>query len=183
MTTIDRAWTRLPESPGTLIPLIHELVRYAATPVEPPRNVLVGGQLLAEVTSFPRNLALVRPDGTRTALEGEPEPIGPGAWRLPPVDQTDRVGSYRIELEGGAALPFAVQFDPREGDLGRLALNELPGIHPALVPSGSDAGGRDDADEGSKQGELWRLLAALVLAILVAESAWAAWLGWKRRLV
>ena len=184
LTSIDRAWTRVPESPGTLIPLVHELVRYAARPPAPARNVSVGDQLLAEVSSFPRNLAVIRPDGTRASLEGEPESIGPGSWRLPPFDATDRVGVYTIEVEGDRSLPFAVQLEPGEGDLARIALSDLPAIHPALVPSGPDAASRQDGDQRSpRKGELWRLLAALALAALVAESAWAAWLGWKRRLV
>lgn len=183
LTTIDRAWTRLPESPRTLVPLVHELVRYAAAPAERPRNVPVGAQFVAEVQSFPRGLTLTVPDGTRTGLVGEPEPVGPGTWRLPPVADTKRAGLYAIEIEGGERLPFAVQLDPREGDLERLALDELPGIHPALVPGGRGADADGPGDElGAEKGELWRLLAALALAALVAESAWAAWLGFRRRL-
>jgi hypothetical protein len=182
LTTIDRAWTRLPESPRTLVPLVHELVRYAAAPEERPRNVPVGAEFVAEVQSFPRGLALMLPDGTRAGLAGEPEPAGPGTWRLPAVADTKRAGLYAIEIEDGERLPFAVQLDPREGDLERLAPEELPGIHPALVHGGRGADAEDPGDDlGPEKGELWRLLAALGLAALVAESAWAAWLGFRRR--
>lgn len=186
LTTIDRAWTRLPESPATLIPLIHELVRYAARPEEPARNVPVGAPLQAEVDGFPRALTLVRPDGTTAALEGEAEPVGAGgSWRLPPVTATERAGLYRIDVAGAGdgleRLPFSVQFDAREGDLARLAPGELARIHPVLM-AGDDSAARDrDDGQASHRGELWRLLAALVLAALICESLWAAWLGWKRR--
>jgi hypothetical protein len=122
------------------------------------------------------------PDGTRAGLAGEPEPAGPGTWRLPAVADTKRAGLYAIEIEDGERLPFAVQLDPREGDLERLAPEELPGIHPALVHGGRGADAEDPGDDlGPEKGELWRLLAALGLAALVAESAWAAWLGFRRR--
>ena len=182
LTTIDRAWTRLPESPRTLVPLAHELVRYAASPVRPEYNVDVGGRLVAEVAAFPRAVVVVRPDGSRRSLDGEPTPLGPLTWRLPAVADTERAGLYRLEIEGLESIPFAVRIDPEEGDLDRLTREELVALHPALVPvtAGERAVARDD--DASRRGELWRLLAALALAALVAESLWAAWLGWKRRI-
>jgi hypothetical protein len=182
LTTIDRAWTRLPESPRTLVPLVHELLRYAAAPHQPARNVPVGAEFAAEVASFPRSLVLATPDGSRTPLAGEPEPVGPGTWRLPPVADTARAGLYAIELEGAERVPFAVQLDAREGDLQRLTGHELTSIHPALVPGGDSEADGADGSRGAEKGELWRLLAAVALAALVAESAWAAWLGYRRRL-
>jgi hypothetical protein len=68
-TSIDPEWTRLPESPKTLVPLIHEWFRYAARPITPPRNVAVGAAIVAEVATFPRNpsLALARRIAARAA--------------------------------------------------------------------------------------------------------------------
>jgi hypothetical protein len=182
LTTIDRAWTRLPESPRTLVPLVHELVRYAASPDQPARNTPIGGQLVAEVTNFPKSVSVVRPDGTRRSLDGDPEAVGPLAWRLPVVADTERAGLYRIEIEGAGTIPFAVRIEPGEGDLDSLSHGELDTLHPALISV--DAGGDvlEGDDDASRKGELWRLLAALVLAALVAETLWAAWLGWKRRI-
>jgi hypothetical protein len=182
LTTIDRAWTRLPESPRTLVPLVHELVRYAASPDQPARNTPIGGQLLAEVPSFPRSVTVVQPDGARRALEGEPEPVGPLAWRLPPVADTEQAGLYRLEIEGAESIPFAVRIDPAEGDLESLPQAELDALHPALISIDSESARTVNDDDASRKGELWRLLAGLVLAALVAETLWAAWLGWKRRI-
>lgn len=182
-TTIDADWARVAESPRTLVPLVHEWLRYAGKPSAPERNVDVGQAFAGEVETFPRVRSVVRPDGTRRPLEGEPVTLAPGLWRLPPVLETERVGVYGIELEEGAVLPFAVRFDARESDLARLGEGELAALHPVFVPGGarpSSAAVLDDPD--ASQGELWRWIAALCLAALVAESLWAAWIGRRRAL-
>ena len=96
------AWTRLPESPRTLVPLAHELLRYAARPSGPSRNLAPGEPIQAEAPSFPRVLALSRPDGSRDVLDGVAEELPGGRWRLPmiPGKETERAGLYRIEMDG-----------------------------------------------------------------------------------
>lgn len=182
-TSIDPEWTRLPESPRTLVPLVHEWTRYAARPAAPSRNVALGAALLAEVNTFPRTPALVLPDGSRRPLESAPETAGPGTWRLAALGATERAGLYKLELEGASALPFAVQFDAREGDLDRMGANELASLHPALVAVGRDDGPRTkDDDEPARQGELWRPIAIACFVALALETLWAAWVGRSRRL-
>jgi aerotolerance regulator-like protein len=183
LTSIDADWTRLPESARTLVPLVYDLVRYAGQPRPPQRNVAVNEPLQAEVASFPRKLTLLQPDGSRRSVPGEPQPSGPGAWALPAIAATERAGLYQLELEGAPSIPFAVQLDPREGDLDRLGPNELSAVHPALVLVGSTSSERPD-EEGSQpeRGELWRPIAAACLAFLVLESLWAAWVGRSRRI-
>jgi hypothetical protein len=182
-TTIDADWARVAESPRTLVPLVHELLRYAGTPRAPERNVDVGAPFAAEVERFPRVRAVLRPDGTRRPLEGEPVTVAAGLWRLPPVLETDRAGLYGIELEDGETLPFAVRFDRRESDLARLDEAELAALHPVFALAGARQGGSSAGDESQpSQGELWRWIAALCLAALVAESLWAAWIGRRRAL-
>jgi hypothetical protein len=182
-TTIDPLWTRVPESPRTLVPLVHELLRHAASTPSSPRNVAPGDTLAAEVSAFPRNPHLVRPDGTRRPLEGEPEQVGTGHWKLPvvPGKETEHVGAYRIEMEGLPPLHFAVQLDPLEGDLDRLSPAELDALHPAFTTFRAGSGGHKDADRLAPQrGELWRWLALGCLIALVLESLWAAWIGARR---
>jgi hypothetical protein len=182
-TSIDPEWTRLPESPRTLVPLIHEWVRYAARPATPARNLAIGAALIAEVNAFPRSPSLVLPDGSRRALENAPATAGPGTWRISALGATDRVGQYKLELEGASALPFAVQFDARESDLERLAPNELAGLHPALSAVGRDDGPhKNDDDQPARQGELWRPLAIACFVALALETLWAAWIGRSRRI-
>jgi hypothetical protein len=186
-TTIDPAWTRLPESPRTLVPLAHELLRYATRTSGPPRNLAPGEPLAAETASFPRALALSRPDGSRTPLDGVPVEQPGGRWRLPtvPGKDTEKAGLYRIEMESAGsragALAFAVRMDPSEGDLERLAREELSSLHPALVavaPGDRGASGIDP--DAFQRGELWRGVAMACLAALVMESLWAAWIGRRR---
>lgn len=183
-TTISTRWTRLPESPRTLVPFVHELVRHAAGHESAPRNVAPGTPLVAEVDAFPRGLELVRPDGSRRALDGEAQDVGAGRrWRLPavPGKDTERVGLYRVTSEGGPSVPFAVQFDALEGDLDRLTPAELARWHGALVPV--DANARSSGDAGAarpERGELWRGLAIACLVCLVCETLWAAFLGRRR---
>ncbi len=182
-TTIDNAWTKLPESPATLVPLTHELLRYAGRGSEPSRNVPVGTALVAEVSAFPRGLSVVPPDGSRRSLDGEPTQIGEGLWSLPAVGPTDQVGTWTIEREDAPDIVFSVQLDPAESDLLRISGDELETLHPALHLAGADeSSGSDDPDEDPRRGELWRWLAFLCLAALVAETLWAAWIGFRRRI-
>lgn len=178
-TTIDPLWTRLPESPATLVPLVHEWIHDAATPPEAPRNLVPGTPLSAEVTRFPRNVTLVRPDGARRALDGDPRSAREGFWTLPvvPGKDTESKGVYRIEMDGAPPVSFAVEIDPLEGDLERITPNELVGMHFRLTSDErpADEGGRTD-----RRGELWRGLAIACLVALVLESLWAAFLGRKR---
>jgi hypothetical protein len=179
-TTIDPAWTRLPESPATLVPLVHELLRYAASQPEPPRNVTPGTPLSAETEQFPRNVVLVRPDGARRALDGEAANLPGGRWKLPAVQSkdTEAAGVYRIEMDGGKPISFAVGVDPLEGDLERISAADLHALHPAFVASDDVAD--DGTSEPQRHGELWRPIAIACLVILVLETMWAAWLGVKR---
>ena len=181
-SSIDDAWTRIPDSPATLVPLVHELLRSGAR-AETPRRNLAPGEPLEVVTSvYPRSPVLVRPDGSRRALEGEPRQENGGRWKLPPVPgaETERLGAYRIERESAPSIPFAVQLDAREGDLERLAPEELSGVHRALRTLARES--KDAADlRRPERGELWRGLAIGCLAFLVLESLWAAFLGRRRR--
>jgi hypothetical protein len=181
LTTIDRAWTRLPESPRTLVPLVHEWLRVAATPAAPPRNLAVNASIVAELPSFPRSPVLILPDGSRRAIDGAPEPSGPGSWRLIAPAATDRAGLHRLELEGATPVPFAIQADAHEGDLERLGANELASVHRTLVAAGQTSARTSSEDETPRQGELWRLLAIACLTALGLETLWAAWIGRSRR--
>ncbi len=181
-TSIDDAWTRIPDSPATLVPLVHELLRYGARAERPRRNLAPGEPLEVVSTVYPKNPVLVRPDGSRRALEGEPKQETGGRWKLPgiPGADTERIGAYRIEREGAAPIPFAVQLDAHEGDLERLAPEELSGLHRAYQTLAGEKHGSDDARR-PERGELWRWLAIGCAAFLVLESLWAAFLGRRRR--
>lgn len=182
-TTINPDWTYFAGLGKTFVPFVIELVRYAGRAEATDRNYAPGATPRLELTEFPRSPELVRPDETRRSLDGDPESTAAGTWNLPPLDPSDtrRAGLYAIDLESGAAEPFAVQLDPEEGDLARIGPTELDNLHNALEPARpSQKGG---ANQPRSQGEIWRWLAILCLAALVAESLFGAWLGSKRRVV
>lgn len=183
-TTIDPAWTRLPQSPATLVPLVHELLRHLRAGDEAPRNLAVGTPIAAEVAAFPRGIALARPDGTKKPVDGEPEALPGNRWKLPVVSGRDveASGLYRVETEGAGVLAYALELDPFEGDLDRLSLDEVAAVHPALVAVHDEGSSGGDADaDAPRRGELWRPIAALCLGFLVLESLWGAWIGRRRR--
>ncbi len=180
-TSIDKDWTRLPESPRSLIPFIHELLRDAGQSRAPKRSIAVGQNISIEVDHFPRNPKVYRPDGVGRNLDGDALDLGRGMWLLPELPQADKSGLWRIELEN-ETLAYSVQFDALEGDLARLNANELADIHPALVPlvpTGDD--GDTDGDHRNRSGELWRGFAKFCLAALILESLWASFIGRRRR--
>jgi len=180
-STIDADWTRMPESPRTLVPFVHELVRYAGTQSGREPNLEVGSSYAARVESFPRKLMLLSPDGTRRPIAGEATTLGPGSWMLPAVTATERAGLYMIELEGREGLPFAVALDTRESDLSRMSAPELLALHPVFRMAGAASGPlRGDDTQSDQKGELWRLIAGLTLACIVLETLWAAWIGRTR---
>jgi hypothetical protein len=178
-TSLDVAWTRLPESARTLVPLAHELVRHAGR--GPLRRTVVGlgAPLHPEFPRFPREPVWSGPEGQRRSLGGEPSQLPGGRWSVPAITETRRAGLYRVEAEGEAAVVFAVQADPREGRLERLPPQLLSNLHPTLRAAGGESR-RDEGAEDPARGELWRGIAAACLLALVAESLFSAWLGWRR---
>ncbi len=187
-TTIDIAWTWIPRAGATLVPLVHELVRYAGRRGSVERNLAPGASIRVEVAAFPRNPEVVRPDGSRRPVDGEPIELGSGAksrWRVPEIGGQDTrvAGLYRLELEGGRAESFAVQIDPDEGALERATPSEINALHPALIAleAGQKGADRDDA-ANPRSGEIWRWLALAALIGLVLESLWGAWIGYRRRI-
>ncbi len=179
-STLDPAWTRLPLSPRTSIPLFHELVRAGGTLRGPAREVELGSPLIAEVDLFPRSPVVVRPDGTRRSLEDEPRELAGGRFRLNLVERAEESGVWQLETEEGPARPFAVLVDPAEGDLERLEPSALPQLHPALSLLDRELASADADSPVAAQGELWRFAAAACLAALVLDSLLGAFLGFRR---
>ena len=182
-TSIDDDWTRIPEVAATLVPLVHELFRHAGREPLAQRNVAVGTSIALEVDEFPRSPMLVPPGGTRRRLDGEPRQLAKGLWSLPPIENLDRTGLWAVELEGGSEIPFSVQFDVHEGDLERIAPDDLEASHDVWrIHEASDDSEELGQDTDAARGELWRLLAGICLLALICETLWAAWIGHGRRL-
>jgi len=179
-TSIDGDWNAFPRSPATLVPLAHELLRTGGLGQIPPRNAPVGASVALELETFPRASVLVRPDGTRTPLDLVPREIADDLWALGPIGPLDHAGAWRVETEGSAPSWIGSQMDPSEGDLERLSGAELEALSPTWRLYEGSADSEDDEDP-LERGELWRWLAGAALALLVAETLWAAWIGRGRR--
>ncbi|MDP6838996.1 MAG: BatA domain-containing protein [Planctomycetota bacterium] len=184
-SSLDPSWTRLPESPASLVPLTHELLRHLARRREPARNGAPGATLALESPTWPRSPQWSGPDSTRRPLEGEATQTPVDTWLLPALEgpQTARAGAYHFILDGGAQEAFAIQSDPAEGDLARLTLAELGTVHRALTPVDGQARERNATADHDAEGELWRWLAAAALCAVALETLLAAWLGTRRRLL
>jgi hypothetical protein len=182
-SSIDADWNRLAESPSSLVPLVHELLRWAATPPRGERNLPLGASFSAEVPVFPRSAALVRPAGGRAPIEGQSQAVSDSLWRLPSVGPLNEAGLWRVEVEGAPRQHLAVQIDAKEGDLERIDPEELARSHRTWQLTGRRAGeGQRPEPEESERGELWRALALAALLALIGETLWAAWIGRGRRL-
>lgn len=181
-TSIDADWTRLPQSPKTLVPLAHEWLRHAARRPLPPVNVDVGDALVVETDGFPRQPVAILPDGRRREVDADPVDLEGERWSLMIEPDADVPGIWSAEVAGEVVAHFAVGFDSAEGDLVRYSGAELESIHPVLVASRSGGESREDAGASqARSGELWRPLIALVLALLVIESLYSALIGSRRR--
>jgi Aerotolerance regulator N-terminal len=178
-STLDAAWTRLPESPRSFVPFVHELCFYAGRRPGAVRNVALGRPLRAELLGFPRAPQLERPDGSRSPLTSEPKALDERRWSLELSPAARRVGVWKLLLEGQSDELFSVGFDAREGQLDRLAGNLLSSLHPAL-----DARAESEDSTGptleNAGGEWWRPLALLCLLMLVGEALLSGWLSYRR---
>ena len=98
------------------------------------------------------------------------------------VDETDRAGYYAVSWESPGVGPtmnqrtFAVNPDPAESDLTKVADGVIGAAMEPLAVTVTRVG--DAAGDGvSGDRELWRGALLAVLAMVVVESALAAWVG------
>jgi len=182
-STLSKRWNLVPQSPGTFVPLVHELVQHLGRRPAAERTVAPGTPVRLISDTFLRGPELVRPDGQTRALAGDAVEREDGRWGLPevPPSDTERAGIYEVRAAGAPAERFAVALAAREGDLARATAREVEALHPALRVRTGEERAANTGGGAAKSGELWRLLAALALACLVLESLWGAWIGRRRR--
>ena len=171
-TTVDRDWTDLPIRPGFL-PLLREAARHlvGASDDEGAASALVGEPRLLSFTGGAQAVEVRRPDGSVWVGKrghGEASIMFAG---------TDQIGIYRVrsaDADGTfAAQPaqdFAVNLDPRESDPTRLAAEKRPD-RVAAARTGS-------AKPPKHRVELWHMLSALLIGVVLLESVLT--LRWRR---
>jgi len=178
-SSLDPAWNRLALSARTLVPFAHEIVRHAAHRDPPRRTLGIGAMIQARFETFPRNPVLTAPSGARRPVEIDPVELQ-GGFELGPIAGADRAGVWRVDTDTGERAVFAVQADPREGNLERLGSAALADLHPALAAVNLARAADDGAAAPLAGGELWRPIALACLLALIAESLFAAFLGRRR---
>jgi len=181
-TGAGRRWSNFPISPAYVV-FLHEALPYLATRDETSRNLAIGEPFrrILPAEQFAPRVLLVRPtgDGVPVALE-EREDRKSFDLR---IDGQSRPGAYELRFGGlgeeeGRSEWFAVNPDPREGDLTLLAADVLVESYPALTLAEERREVVSDAD--ATTGDLWMPLFWTVLALLVAESALARFFGDRR---
>lgn len=191
---ISSSWNRLAESPKTFFPLFFELFRYLTAGESKERDLLVLDSIPLRNARFPRKVSWIDSTGSRRNIDATPQNAekesGGEMYVLPPITETQRPGVYATEMEiaSGASgtttekTYFAVNVEPKEGDLERLTAEMVPGFFPGMAVAWS-AGG-DSAPAAPAQpkdrGEIWTELVIAGISILALESLLAAWFGRRR---
>ncbi len=204
----DRRWSRIAESVKTFIPFLFDVLHAVASPDTDSQNLEVGRLLRTEVRGFPRRAVVTDPLGRAHDVAATARPVGrddapaTGAAPIAPPptgsaadryvvshSATDRPGLYTLEVDAtgavgmtaATAMRFAVGLQSEEGDLSRAATasltTALPGVD-VKIATGTESESLP-VSEGPRS-EIWRVLAACALAVLVLESALATWFGRRR---
>lgn len=171
------------------LPLLHPMAHWLSHPAVDPFNVMVGGRLSAIVKKRPSELAVVLPEragGGKVPIAKESRPMRAGLFALPPFTQTDHAGIYTFEMNLGETgsteqvhLPFAVNPDPKEGELSYFnhsTLREKLGIENIFTAMPDD----DAKNEDSGSAELGPFLLYLVLLFILGEASWARFVSRRR---
>ncbi|MDG3008270.1 BatA domain-containing protein [Paludisphaera mucosa] len=188
-TTADRTGNDWPVEPSFVL-AIREAVKGVARATSTANTIAAGDPILRIVHSSHEvtNARLTPPGGTEPlSLAAVPMPDDPTDDRGPgfsiDLPDTRRAGVYRLSWEegplGAREDVFAANPDPRESQLERIESGEVKKL---LEPLNVEVvAARGDVESFAATGrEIWRDLAAALLVLLVAEAAFAAWVGRSR---
>ena len=189
-SSFNQDWTDWPVLPSYL-PMAHELLRFAAT--SPDRHTLRVGDALEEIYPVARigsKVPIGGPDGLSASAVVQ---AGDETGVLRFAD-TGVSGLYRLGGSGDAATVFAVNVPEStrgggsESDLARVEYSKLKDIGSKIQIAGSPGDLAFEAVDGGlvvmaprpHGPTLARWIFSLVLFLLVAEIAYAWWIGPSR---
>lgn len=191
-TSADNSWAMFADQNHVLayLPLVQELATRLTLPDPAEFNLRVGDRLRRATRTIPSAMAVIAPSGQRVALEGTASEREYGEYVLPTFDRTHEPGLYQLELEfplaSGAGLDagrresvmYAVNVDVAESDLTRIDVRRFPELFPGVKAEiVSEVPGERAQIEKSREGDLWRPVLWIVLAMVVAEMIVAFWFG------
>ncbi|MFQ5956384.1 MAG: BatA domain-containing protein [Candidatus Brocadiales bacterium] len=171
-STIDRGWTDLPVKP-LFLPLVQQICRYMTNNLieTTARDILVGDDW--ELPFYTRNKAdtieVLDPKGNL----GRPMPKQTTLGMSLIFPETHFPGVYKLRT-GDTPFPFAVNVDPKEGNLlkiGKKELEDALGREKVSYRMSSPIKGAEGVIEGRR---LWSelLFAALCLLCMEALVSW-----------
>ncbi len=165
-STLDRDWNDLPIHPGFL-PLVQQSARYLArAPLrEPEPPGVVGRVRELELVEGDQRLEIARPSGKKIAVDASrltgrryafAGAVEPGIYRVAVAGQS---GALRAR----PTLSFAVNVDPAESDLAKLAAGDA--ALPRVAGVGAAAG-----EVPKRRQPWWHWMAAGLLGLLCLEA-------------
>ena len=177
-TPLDADWNMMPLYPFYL-PFVQSMVRYAAAPALPPRNLLPGQALLASFEAAVEEVRLERGGerlrdiaitggGTQVRFE---DTTRPGVYRL----------SARLQMPGNPTriLHYTVAAPREESDLSPLLpeqWNQLRAMSFGMMNPAQEAISRSVASQRSGS-ELWLPLLLAAIGLGLCEQFLARWWG------
>ncbi|MEE8143106.1 MAG: hypothetical protein V3T77_08400, partial [Planctomycetota bacterium] len=180
----DRTWSNFPISPAYVC-FLYEVLPHLVARRDVRRNLQINEPftrvLLAE--EFARRVLLLPPDGGAVPLALEERPDHRSF--LLKVPGQSRPGAYEVRFGGKSTDEesrsewFAVNVDPREGQLERISGEELREFYPEIILKEQTE--KDGGDSSHRGGEVWRNIFWVVLVLLGMESLLALHFGRGQR--
>lgn len=197
----DPEFSDLPSARIAVVPLIHEMVYYLAEPAQHPMNVQPGQKILYDIPGkFGKDqpAEMVSFDGRRAPVRLTE--IG-NRWQAA-YDLTARPGVYRLVLPeaalgdiatrpalqatsaaAGRGVPFVVVGNPEESKFELLSPEDYQAVGRHMeVGQAESVGQVISAIQGQVPGrEVWRTLAAIAMALVLAEIVVTRAIAAKRK--
>lgn len=180
-TTADRQWSLFADTAPAFFPLVWDVTSYLTREDGSGHLLGIGDAIQKAVPVTPESYSITLPTGEVQQFRDMPREMVLGYFALPPFEETWQPGVYALEMNLNTdELPqrelFAVNVDPREGDLEMLGREELSSLlDPIPFSYETEITQRDETDAGPRQGEIWKSLMLALLIFLLLES----FLSWR----
>lgn len=177
-TSLDTTWGGpWPQAGRSYLPLVHEIVRYAASGQPAGQSAIVGEPLTWTVPERVAGLT-ARILGPNDSAATVPAVVGASGVQVT-YDEADQTGIYTFSLGSpiGKSAMFAVNVDAREGDLTSLSEQERTALVPRgriFIP-GLATGG---STSGFTDWSFSRWLLAIAFGLLLVEPLLAWRFAW-----
>jgi len=176
----DDTWSNYAQVASAFFPLTWDMLNFLCVRDAGDHQLPIGGSIARGFTAPPLRCVVTPPGGVARDQQESPRQVG-GLWRLPAYAETRVPGLYALDVQFGGEDPplhelFAVNVDPGESRLATLDREQLRSVfdrvafeyHAREIPT-------DVAEQApERQGEIWKRLLAVLLALLLVESllAW-----------